>query len=147
MPNNFEKIEKGLADLRKALKSERLMDVEQNQALLLSIKALSDCRPTPCWIKGTNGRMLYINPAYEKEFGIQVDEYMGEKDSEKWEHPIAVHFRDNDSVVIKEKRAMKFIEDVPINGVIIQYRILKWPVYLNGHLVGVAGESLGKSNE
>ena len=143
MPNNFDKIEKGLADLRYALKSERLMDIEQNQALLLSIKALSDCRPTPCWIKGTDCRMLYINPAYEKEFGVSKDEYVGEKDGRHWDDETSVGFKSNDSIVAKSGKSKTFIEDVLINNKITPYKILKWPVYLNGRLIGIAGESLG----
>ena len=144
MNNNIQNIEKGLTDLRAAIKMSQPVEVDQDYALLVSVKALADCKPNPFWIKGTNGRMLYINPAYTVEIGIQADAYMGEKDTGRWDSPTAVMFRDNDGAVIKEKRAMKFIEDVPINGVIIQYKVLKWPVYLNGHLIGVAGEILGK---
>lgn len=143
MPNNFEKIEKGLADLRQALKSERLMDIEQNQALLLSIKALSDCRPTPCWIKGTDCRVLYINPAYEKEFGAIKDEYVGEKDDQHWDPKTTSVFKENDSLVASSGESKLFIEDILINNKITPYKILKWPVYLNGRLIGIAGESLG----
>lgn len=143
MTKNFDKIEKGLADLRQALKSERLMEIEQNQALLLSIKALSDCRPTPCWIKGTDCRMLYINPAYEKEFGVSKDEYVGEKDGQPWDDETAVGFKSNDSIVAKSGESKTFIEDILINNKTTPYKILKWPVYLNGRLIGIAGESLG----
>lgn len=143
MSKNFDKIEKGLADLRQALKSERLMDIEQNQALLLSIKALSDCRPTPCWIKGTDCRMLYINPAYEKEFGASKDEYVGEKDGQHWDSKTISGFKENDSLVALSGESKLFIEDILINNKTTPYKILKWPVYINGRLIGIAGESLG----
>lgn len=147
MSRNIENIEKGLADLRIAVSSLKPSEMEQDYALLLSIKALMDCKERPGWIKGTNGRMLYVNPAYTKEFGIQVDKYMGSKDDSYWESQIAIAFRDNDGLVAASGEQQTFIEDVILNGVTFKYEILKWPVYINGHLVGIAGESLGVYND
>ena len=89
MSTNIENIEKGIRDLREALNDT---EVDQEVVLLLSIKALSDSRPTPCWIKGTDGRVLYVNPAYTAEFGVHVDDYRGDKDGKHWGHAIAVAF-------------------------------------------------------
>ena len=140
MSTNIENIEKGIRDLREALNDT---EVDQEVVLLLSIKALSDSRPTPCWIKGTDGRVLYVNPAYTAEFGVHVDDYMGDKDGKHWGHAIAVAFRDNDKIVASRGTAMTFIEDVPIGDETVKYNMVKWPVYLHGKLIGIAGESLG----
>ena len=144
MTENIDKIEKGLADLRQALRDTACSDIDQDQALLLSIRALMDCRPTPCWLKGTNGRMLYINPAYEAEFGIDVVQYVGDKDHTHWAIDTAIAFRDNDCIVASRGIAKTFIEEVEISGESKKYKVLKWPVFINDHLVGVAGESLGE---
>lgn len=137
---NIQNIEKGIRDLRMALNNTSM---DQEFVLLLSIKALSDSRPNPCWIKGTNGRMLYVNPAYTSEFGIEPEEYIGDKDSKHWGDATAAIFRGNDNLVASRGTAMTFIEDVPMDGNTVKYKIVKWPVYLRGKLVGIAGESLG----
>ena len=87
--------------------------------------------------------MLYINPAYEKEFGVSKDEYVGEKDGQPWDDETSVGFKSNDSIVAKSGESKTFIEDILINNKTTPYKILKWPVYLNGRLIGIAGESLG----
>ena len=144
MNTNIENIEKGLAGVRKALLSYQPSEVDQQQAILLSIKALSDCKPNPFWLKGCCGRMLYLNPAYTKEFGVSAEAYLGDKDEFQWDKPTADSFKENDEEVIREGKAMKFIEEIPLEGEIHRYRIWKCPVYINGQVRGVAGESLGR---
>ena len=147
MSRNIENIEKGLTDLRNAVSDLVPSEIEQDYALLLSIKALMDCKRQPSWIKGTNGRMLYVNPEYTKQFGIKVEKYMGNKDEECWDKSVASVFRDNDRLVELTGEQHSFIEDVTVNDSIVKYRVSKWPVYLNNHLVGIAGESLGVFSE
>lgn len=143
MNTNIENIEKGLAGVRKALLSYRPSAVEQKQATLLSIKALSDCKPNPFWLKGCCGRMLYLNPAYTKAFKVSAEAYLGSKDHAQWDKNTAESFKCNDGEVILKGKAMKFIEEVLLEGEVHRYHILKWPVYMNGQIIGVAGESLG----
>lgn len=144
MNTNIENIEKGLAGVRKALLSCQPSEVEQQQAILLSIKALSDCKPNPFWLKGCCGRMLYLNPAYTKEFKVSGEAYLGSKDHVQWDKNTAESFKGNDEKVILKGKAMNFIEEVLLEGEVNRYHILKWPVYMNGQIIGVAGESLGR---
>ena len=54
-------------------------------ALLVALRAWMDCRSTPAWLKSPDLReMLYINPAYTRQFGITYPGYGGQPDSAVW---------------------------------------------------------------
>lgn len=116
----------------------------RRQALLVSLKALLDCRETPCWLKAIDGRMLYLNPAYTREFGKTLADYGGNYDSSQWGEPTGLEFGGNDARALECGHEITVIEDVPgKDGEVIPYKIKKWPVYLDGEAIGCAGESLG----
>lgn len=148
MSLHIANIEKGLVDLRTAVKS--LIPVENKDevySFLTDVKALIDCKDIPSWIKGKDGRMLYLNPAYTKVFGVTLDEYIGVKDYINWTEGVARSFRDNDAIVAESGCQQTFTEEVTVDGVSLKYKIIKWPVYVNGQLIGIAGESHGVQDD
>lgn len=72
------------------------------------ISLLIDLNPFPQWIKRLDTepsgapafRMLRINAAYERRWGIKRERYEGKLDSEVWPPDIAESFRDNDLVAV-----------------------------------------------
>lgn len=144
---SLSKLDLALQGVRAAVEArEGDYSPSQSTALLLSIRALLDCREHPCWLKGTGGRMLYLNPAYAIEFSVELVEYSGEIDNKVWDSDTGASFATNDQLAIDKGSEIIVIEQVPFGDELIEYRIRKWPVYLDGQLIGVAGESLGRVN-
>lgn len=129
-----------------AIKDRKRFDAarEREDALLVALRALLDCRSAPTWLKSADQRrMLYINPQYTREFGITYDTYGGHSDGELWADEVAAVFCENDLQVLELGEEMEFEEYVTVKGEPVLYRIRKWPAVLDGVVLGVAGESLG----
>lgn len=121
---------------------------EREEALMIALRSLVDCRSTPTWLKSADqGRMLYINPAYTRMFGITYEIYGGHRDNELWHDAVASVFCENDQKVLECGAEMEFDEWVTVNGDRVLYRVRKWPVVLDGVVLGIAGELLGPANE
>lgn len=88
-----------LSDLRNlaalAKQQRRLEHVE-----LTLVKTIVDVSPIPMWVKrletGGRFRMLFVNPAYERQWHILSKDYSGKLDDEIWPPDVAEHFRRND---------------------------------------------------
>lgn len=120
--------------------------LRHQEALLVALKSLLDTRSTPTWLKSADQkRMMFINPAYTREFGVSYDEYLGRSDDEVWgENQL---YSDNDQLVLDSCQEMEFEEWVSVNGNDYLYKVRKWPVILDGVVLGIAGESLGPLHE
>lgn len=118
----------------------------KQEVLLVALKSLVDTRSTPTWLKSADQkRMLYINPAYTAEFGVPYEEYIGRPDDFVWANGSL--YSSNDQLVLDSGQEMEFEEAVYISGRYVLYRIKKWPVTLDGVVLGIAGESLGPMHE
>lgn len=116
----------------------KLEDRERRRLVLLrSLEALLENRDIPTWLKSGDGTMLYINPAYEQAFNVQKKECEGRATHEIWSSDLAEQFSAHDDEVIasKETRHLK----LPYHEMILHLR--KWPVYIDGVFIGVAGEA------
>lgn len=118
-----------------------------DRALLMTLKAVHDCNPRPTWVKDAQGTMLYLNPAYTRHFKVRYEDYAGARDHAVQSKRVADGYSESDLKVVRDRKAYLFIEDVPKDGKLVPYRIKKWPVFLEGVLIGVAGESLGPAHE
>ncbi len=117
---------------------------DYSSTLMIGLKALLDCRETPTWLKDTEGRVLYLNPAYCRVFKIaDPTKYLGMRDDDEWGRGAGKAWRANDEIVMRKRKEMTF-EEVTPRGHFITVR--KWPVSVDGHLVGVAGEVLSGSH-
>lgn len=99
--------------------------------------------PIPCWIKvyenwNHSFRMLSLNNAYLKKYGVELREYVGKLDSEIWAPDIAERFRQHDLVVLNEGSAEYCIEETQEEKILV----LKFPFGVGG-LPAVAGLVLG----
>ena len=149
MPDT-NKVELALAKIRQ-IRDEHALPVVgsvDEYTILVSLRAFLDCRKQPCWLKAAEGRMVYLNPAYTEIFGKTLVDYIGEKDNKEWGEVVGAHFDGNDKKAIQNGKEVEVVEQIPMpNGEIVAHMIRKWPVYLKGELIGVAGESLGIANE
>lgn len=106
------------------------------------VQTFLDC-PMPSWFKDTDLRMVVINSAYTKWFGITIGEYEGNKDNKV--HKLDVSdYRKNDLAVLAANRALRFKEQARLrNGKSCELTVIKYPVRLGGTIIGVAGLVLG----
>lgn len=108
----------------------------------LALDMFQSC-PEPCWIKYSDGRMVAVNSQYTLDFGINLDDYLGQFDTRVWDAMTAKSFDENDQRALNENRAIECIEEIELNGETIKLDVVKWPVNLtiNGRrAVFVAGK-------
>ena len=105
--------------------------------------------PFPMWLKGLDGKMLFVNNCYAKHYGITPDDYAGVSDKKFWGDKVAAEFYENDQKVITSGQAQKFCEFIKTkqypNG--IEIEVHKWPIRDGGGcIIAVAGMVTGTTN-
>lgn len=109
----------------------------QNQISL--IESSHQDLPIPMWLKDLDGKMLALNREYERTFlkpkGLTIQDYIGKYDHEVWDKDTADEFKSHDAKVLELKRPMAFKNE----GLDFKGRIIKFPIYAGGIIVGVAG--------
>lgn len=108
------------------------------------LAAMVDACPLPMWIKDTTGSMMFFNESYAKTYGIDVMQYINQKDSSIWPKEIADNFVSNDIDVIHTSVGYK-IEVLPTtnkhkpSSAQDYITVVKWRVTYEGQVIGVAG--------
>lgn len=100
--------------------------------------------PVPIWLKDTGGKMLFINPEYERELlhpiGKKADDYIMQHDDVIWGKETAGIFRKHDLKVMRTKKAEEFEESWHgTNGETWEGRVLKYPRFSGKTVVGIGG--------
>lgn len=109
---------------------------------LTELTAFMLTSPMPAWIKDIDGRMLFCNYTYKKDYGISPESYNAQFDEKFWSKREANCFNENDQKVVSGRKAEKFIERI-YNQKIETHQDLevwKWPITVGGKLIGVAGQ-------
>jgi hypothetical protein len=138
----LNRYEKENAELRaaNAKMQERLTSLEVKVVLL---EASTYDIPFPMWLKDLDGTMLSLNPEYERVFllpmGKTTGDYVGNKDEDVWGEAIAENYRSHDLQVLRTKREWIGVEEIPINGIIEKWKIVKFPRFVGTTLVGIGG--------
>ena len=143
MKSATERLDTALADLRKHLDKASDQVFKEEATLLMTIKAMLDCKPDPAWIKLPSGIVVYINHAYTDHFDKTPEKYAGNLDNVVWEQDIADGYTENDLEVYTTGKAKLYKEWVTVKGDKQLYYILKWPVVFRGEIIAIAGESKG----
>lgn len=98
------------------------------------------CFPYPAWIKDYNTRMIYVNPAYEKAYGVTVEEYNGKLDFEVWHNTYAEEYQAHDKSVMENREYVEVNETYQdTQGETHALNVVKWPLIRDGEVIGVAG--------
>lgn len=97
--------------------------------------------PLPAWVKASDFRMLYINDAYEREFGVKKNEYVNKEDGIFWTTREAKVFRKHDRVVLKRghpiaAKELIFNRNTNRNE---RLEVIKWPLLVDKEIVAMAG--------
>lgn len=91
--------------------TDRLQAEEQLHASERRFVSFMNNSPAIAWAKDADGRLVYLNPAYERQLGVRLEDWRGKTDFELWPPEIARVFRDNDLAVLHHKRAVEVIEE------------------------------------
>jgi PAS domain-containing protein len=85
--------------------------------------------------------MLVINRAYEDIYGIEAASYVGQNDGTVWGEDTAAHFNEADRAAFESNGAVTRQETFrnPKTGQMETTTTVKWPVLINGVVVGIAG--------
>lgn len=129
------------------LQGEVLELRDENRALrsqLVNFKSVQDSYPFPAWFKDLSGKVISANLSYETLYltprGYSLFDYVGNDDYAVWPKDIADRFRANDQKVFREDQMIVFEEELEISsGVRERYWFIKYPRYINGNIVGIAG--------
>ena len=74
-------------------------------------RAFMDNSPAIAWAKDEQGRIIYLNRAYEQRFGVRLEDWRGKTDFELWPPEIARTFRRNDLDVLAAGRTQEMVEE------------------------------------
>lgn len=97
--------------------------------------------PWPAWLKGIDGRMMAINPAYTKHYGASMNDYVGNHDHDIWADDEAERFGRHDHEVAETGKAQLFSERIlnPTTNETEDLFVCKFPVYGAGNLIAIGG--------
>ena len=76
----------------------------------LFLRAFMENSPTIAWCKDEEGRYVFLNPHYERHFGVTLADCLGKTDFEVWPKTIAEEFRKNDLAVLAAGKPIDFVE-------------------------------------
>lgn len=121
------------------------VDEQFNEKLVLL--SYFDYMPGPAWIKNKKSKMLYINREYSKQWGVSQLKYKGSFDHDIWPQEVAEKFVKHDKMVLKRGGPIVVVEEVPEHAFLavgpdnplVKWLIWKFPVVLDGEVIGVGG--------
>ncbi len=107
------------------------------------MRTVLDHMPAVVYMKGPDGRYLFINRHYEDLFHVESSRMFGKTDEEIFPVEQAAAFRINDRAVRDSGRPQEFVEVASRAGVPRTYNSLKFPVFHgDGTLYAVCGISI-----
>lgn len=104
----------------------------------------------PYWIKGLDGKIIFVSNSYERLFLIPMDktrsDYIDQPDEVIWGSEIAAMFTQNDdaahddpnSIILEIAHSGKPIDDKRAK-LFEGWKFYKYPAYSNGELLGIGG--------
>lgn len=119
--------------------------VEADQLGLLG--ASFDACPFPCWIKvrQKDGALVMarVNRAFETQVGVSGSSYFAKTDETVWGADVAAQVKTTDKEVLADGVVVESTPIIPdpVTGLRYQWRGVKWPLYVRGEIVGLAGMS------
>ena len=92
-------------------------------------KAFMDNSPAIAWMKDEDGRHVYLNAGFERQFGVKLEDLRGKTDFELWPREIAEVFRKNDLAVLESGQTQAFTEcTVDSDGKTVHWHSFKFLV-------------------
>lgn len=90
--------------------------------------AFMGASPAIAWITDDKGRHLYMNPAWEREFGVRAQDYRGRTAFDMVPESKANQIRSTDAEVLASGRPLEIFEDeTTIGGRTVYWHCVKFP--------------------
>jgi PAS domain S-box-containing protein len=88
---------------------------------------MNNC-PATAFMKDEAGRLLYINPAFEKSFDFKTRDWFEKNDVELWGKEVGAQLRENDRIILAGGKAVTVEETVLQRGRSHQWLTIKFPI-------------------
>lgn len=116
---------------------------KQREDEIRMLSLLLDTIDAECFVKDRNGYYLYINRAFEKQFGVRKQDLIGQNDSAVFDAENAAQLRANDRRIMASRQTEAIEESGWLNGVYMTYLTTKSPlVDEKGEVVGLCGAGI-----
>jgi len=145
--SSFENLEVVREELKKEIYDMR-NEIDRLNAKLVIMESGHSDMPFPVWLKDSDGRMMYLNEAYEKMFlrpmGLTREDYIGKYDTDIWDKETAEHFKVNDDLAkTSETGSYRTYEEVLVSRdghhKFETVEVLKYLRFYGGVIIGVGG--------
>ena len=84
--------------------------------------------PALAWIKDTQGRYLYLNDAFTRAFGVQLEDWRHKTDREVLPEATAAQFQANDEQVVARNQAVMAVETAQYADGMHESLVSKFPI-------------------
>ena len=123
---------------------EKEKEITQLRNQLMIFESSHSDVPIPIWLKDTSGKMLFVNPEYERALLQPINksakDYIGNTDVKVWGEKVSKQFREHDKKVMMLKKPIEFEETwTGTNGSKMKGKIIKYPRFLNNTVIGIGG--------
>lgn len=117
---------------------------EDLRVKVIHMEAANNDLPFPMWLKDMSGKMMYVNPEYERAFlepmGKTAKDYIGKTDYDIWPQDVAANYMSHDRAAQK-KGLWVGNENITIDGsdVSADWKVIKYLRYAGKLPLGVSG--------
>lgn len=130
---------------------ESVNDMQKDLAFLKSnlqlVGAITNDLPMPMWLKDVDGRMMYLNKAYEQAYlipmGLTANDYIGKTDADVWGEEIGEMYRQADAIAMQSDKPTISIERVEGKGLKSRdIKVVKYRRKLGNTVLGIGGMAI-----
>ncbi len=135
----YEELEQRVKELEEEISGGKQAKQENRDCPHL-LQEIIDNIDGEVFIKDTNGKYLFVNKAYEKDFGVDKNEIIGKDDYSVFSPEVAERLQENDKRIMESKISEMVEESGEVNGNLTTYRTNKVPLIdEDGEVYGICG--------
>jgi len=135
----YEELEQRVKELEEEISELKRVKQENRDSQHL-LQEVIDNIEGEIFIKDTNGKYLFVNNAYEKDYGIDKNEVVGKDDFFVFPPELAKQLQENDKRIMESKIAEMIEERGVLRGKHLIYDTNKVPLIdENGDVYGICG--------
>lgn len=138
--NRINSLEKEIGNLKGIIEKLNISLVKKDNEFLLFSSVKYDI-PFPFWIKDSNGKMIFINNAYERAFGVTKAEYVGKTDEEMYGKEKADLWKKGDIEARNDPKGYKILDNECED-----YNVVKWCYKIENKVISDYGCCFPKIN-
>ena len=111
-------------------------------ALAVQQRALLDSLPDVAWLKDAKGRLIAVNLAFSKRYGIAAEAAVGKTDFDIYPRDKAAKLRQEDTEVMSSRSLIRYESSQEFDGRSCWVEVVKAPIFdAGGSVIGTVGTS------